>query len=142
MVLIYLRCRPYVFSSAYNATKAALHAYSDTLRVELAPFGVRVVTIFTGGVKSNIARIDRELADNSLYQPIKAEYARRVKHSQEQGMDTTRYAASVAAQVLGTRKSTVWEGGKSWLVWFVSRFLPKWVLVRFRPVSHLILLLC
>lgn len=30
---------PYVFGGAYNATKAALHAYSDTLRVEIEPFG-------------------------------------------------------------------------------------------------------
>jgi 1-acylglycerone phosphate reductase len=30
---------PLVFASAYNATKAALHAYANTLRVELAPFG-------------------------------------------------------------------------------------------------------
>ena len=30
---------PLGFGSAYNATKGALHAYSDTLRIELAPFG-------------------------------------------------------------------------------------------------------
>lgn len=30
---------PYAFGSAYNATKAALHQYGDTLRVEMAPFG-------------------------------------------------------------------------------------------------------
>jgi 1-acylglycerone phosphate reductase len=39
---------PYVFGSAYNATKAALHAYSNTLRIELAPFGVKVITVVTG----------------------------------------------------------------------------------------------
>ena len=43
---------PYVFASCYSATKAALHSYSNTLRLELAPFGVRVVTVVTGGVKS------------------------------------------------------------------------------------------
>lgn len=30
---------PLAFGSTYNASKAALHAYGNTLRVELAPFG-------------------------------------------------------------------------------------------------------
>lgn len=73
---------PYVFSGIYNATKGALHAYSNTLRLELAPFGVRVVLIITGGVKSRITRTERVLSEDSLYVPISAEYARRVHHSQ------------------------------------------------------------
>ncbi|KAI9828022.1 MAG: hypothetical protein M1832_003549 [Thelocarpon impressellum] len=52
---------PYVFGATYNATKAALHAYSNTLRVELAPFDVKVVILVTGGVQSRIARTERSL---------------------------------------------------------------------------------
>jgi 1-acylglycerone phosphate reductase len=73
---------PYVFSSVYNATKGALHAYSDTLRLELAPFGVRVILIVTGGVRSRITRTERILKDDSLYLPISEEYHHRVHHSQ------------------------------------------------------------
>jgi 1-acylglycerone phosphate reductase len=73
---------PYVFGSVYNATKGALQAYSNTLRLELAPFGVRVILVVTGGVQSRIARTDRILSEDSLYLPISADYTRRVKHSQ------------------------------------------------------------
>lgn len=73
---------PYVFGAVYNATKGALQAYSNTLRLELAPFGVRVILVVTGGVQSRIARTDRRLGEDSLYLPIHEEYLRRVKHSQ------------------------------------------------------------
>jgi len=71
---------PYVFGSMYNANKAALHTYSDTLRVELAPLGVRVVTVVTRAVKSNITRTHRTLPDDSYYCPL-ADHEGRLTHS-------------------------------------------------------------
>ncbi|KAL4956200.1 hypothetical protein BDW69DRAFT_93589 [Aspergillus filifer] len=127
---------PYVFGSIYNASKAALHSYSDTLRVELAPFGVNVTTVVTGGVQSRIARTKRTLAPNSIYAPIEDQYTRRITHSQDGAMSHNAYARSVVAQVLyGSapwrwiwpwargRKSWIWEGNKSWVIWL---FLGGW----------------
>ncbi|CAI6257702.1 unnamed protein product [Periconia digitata] len=124
---------PYVFGSAYNASKAALHAYSDTLRVELAPFDVKVLNIVTGGVKSNIARTKRELPPNSYYMPLQKEYQSRLTHSQQLGMDTQRYARDCVAEVLGSqgwviKKRWAWEGKMSWLMWFVWNYLPRWTM--------------
>ncbi|KAL2832390.1 hypothetical protein BDW59DRAFT_139170 [Aspergillus cavernicola] len=123
---------PYVFGSIYNASKAALHSFSDTLRVELAPFGVNVTTVITGGVQSRIARVQRTLSPNSIYAPIEDQYTRRVTHSQDGAMSHTAYARSVVAQVLygpapwrwiwpwaQGRKSWIWEGNKSWLIWLL-----------------------
>ncbi|KAL3475323.1 hypothetical protein BJX99DRAFT_162254 [Aspergillus californicus] len=123
---------PYVFGSIYNASKAALHSFSDTLRVELEPFGVNVTTVVTGGVKSRIARTHRALTPSSLYTPIEDQYTRRMTHSQDGAMPHTAYAKSVVAQVLygpapwrwiwpwaQGRKSWIWEGNKSWLIWFL-----------------------
>ena len=36
---------PLPYNAPYNAAKAALNAIGDTLRVELAPFGVKVVNV-------------------------------------------------------------------------------------------------
>ncbi|KXT06205.1 hypothetical protein AC578_1392 [Pseudocercospora eumusae] len=120
---------PYVFGSVYNASKAALHAYSETLRVELAPFGVKVVTVVTGGVKSNIARMKRSLPEDSIYLPIRDMYEERLVHSQSNGVPNEEYARRVVDQLLKSPgKDRIWEGGKSWLVWFVYTFLPRWVM--------------
>ncbi|KAF2765671.1 NAD(P)-binding protein, partial [Teratosphaeria nubilosa] len=122
---------PYVFGSVYNSTKAALHSYSDTLRIELAPFDVKVVTIVTGGVQSSIARTHRDLPEGLLYVPVAKQYERRLTHSQANGMPSVAYARSVARQTLGRGKDTVWERGGAGRVWFLSTFSPRKVMVSF-----------
>lgn len=114
---------PYAWGALYNASKAALHAFSDTLRVELAPLGVRVVNVVTGGVKSNIARTHRTLPPDSYNQPVADDYERRLTHSQQVGMDTQQYARSCVCQVLAgdgilKKQRWIWEGKMSWIVWF------------------------
>lgn len=117
---------PYVFGSAYNASKAALHAYSDTLRVELAPFGVNVMVVVTGGVKSNISRTHRELPEDSLYHPINTEYQRRQRHSQEGAMEGSVYAEGVVKAALRTKPArALWTGNQAWTVWLLLTLMPK-----------------
>lgn len=127
---------PYVFSSMYNATKAALHAYSRTLRLELEPFNVRVLVVITGGVQSRIARTDRVLPEDSLYLEIAPEFERRVKHSQEGAMPHELYAQGVVREVLKPawrQRKWLWRGNMIWTVWFVSRILGDWVFDRVVP---------
>jgi 1-acylglycerone phosphate reductase len=124
---------PYVFGSVYNASKAALHAYSNTLRVEMEPLGVKVITIVTGGVKSRISRVGRVLPEDSYYSELEEQYKKRQGHSQEGAMSNEDYAKSVVRQVLpgagpwpwrwllaDARKRWIWEGNKSWKVWLFS----------------------
>ena len=132
---------PYVFGSVYNASKAALHSYSDTLRVELAPFGVNVMTVVTGGVKSNIARTERTLPEGSPYAAVEVNYQRRQKHSQEVGMNTEQYAREVVGKILAGdgwiwKRRTIWAGGSATLVRWIILFLGigsgfwDWIMTR------------
>jgi 1-acylglycerone phosphate reductase len=123
---------PYVFGSIYNASKAALHAYSNTLRVELAPLGVTVIVLVTGGVQSRLTRTHRTLPASSYYQPLAEDYVRRQTHSQEGAMPTKVCAEDVANKVLrrngvgnmwgllgDTRRRWYWVGAKVGIVWAI-----------------------
>ncbi|KAI9891051.1 MAG: hypothetical protein M1814_003402 [Vezdaea aestivalis] len=119
---------PYTFGSVYNASKGALHAWSNTLRVEMIPFNVKVILVVTGGVQSRIARVTRSLPPDSLYLPIDADYQRRQTHSQEDAMPHAEYAKSVVNHVMKGATGIhrwYWEGNKAVMIWFVWRFLPN-----------------
>ena len=49
---------PVPFSSGYNASKAAVLSYSDTLRLELQPFGIKVVALVMGEVATGLMSVD------------------------------------------------------------------------------------
>lgn len=131
--------RPYFASPVYNASKAALHAYSDTLRVELSQFDVKVINLVTGGVKSELSRVERTLPPDSYYMPINDEFTRRVKFSQDVGMPTDAFAKRAVDKILGrsllsqlwailtlgNSRRWIWEGSKVGQVWFLTRWMPK-----------------
>ncbi|KAI9740088.1 MAG: hypothetical protein M1818_004839 [Claussenomyces sp. TS43310] len=126
---------PYTFGAVYNASKAALHAYSNTLRTELQPFGVRVLLVVTAAVRSNIAVLRdaddgalRPLPPASLYLPIVAQYNRRQTHSQEGALDTREYARQVVDEALKrTPPKEIWRGNKALLVRFLLTFVGRWI---------------
>jgi NAD(P)-dependent dehydrogenase (short-subunit alcohol dehydrogenase family) len=74
---------PMPFLGPYRATKGALAAYSETLRAELAPHGVRVVEIFPGPVTTGITSggILQKKAAAASYAPY-ADMAERQRANQ------------------------------------------------------------
>lgn len=91
----------------------------------MAPFGVRVVNVITGGVKSSLSRIERKLPADSLYLPIVEMYEKRQKYAQVVAIPAEEYAKAVVQKVLYTQKNTLWEGAKAWQAWFATSYLPK-----------------
>ncbi|OAA60849.1 short chain dehydrogenase/reductase [Cordyceps fumosorosea ARSEF 2679] len=120
---------PLAFSSSYNSTKAALHAYGDALSMEMKPFGVDVVTVVTGGVKSNITRGNPSLPADSLYMPIEKFWRNRTQISNsDESMATDVYARTVVRMIQSKKRPLrFWAGAKSTLAWFLAMFVPlRW----------------
>jgi NAD(P)-dependent dehydrogenase (short-subunit alcohol dehydrogenase family) len=65
------------FGAWYHATKFALEGFSDSLRVELAPFGIEVVVIQPGVIRTEWSGIAREGLLRHSGEGAYAEHARR-----------------------------------------------------------------
>ncbi|USP72843.1 hypothetical protein yc1106_00117 [Curvularia clavata] len=126
---------PYVFGGCYNASKAALHSFTDALRIEMAPFGVQVVLVATGGVKSRISDVKKRLPSDSRYMPIEEKYLFRQGNSQRTAMPTETYARKVVGDLLKpTTGAWLWRGHQSsvvrWLSWILPRGFWDWYFSR------------
>ncbi|KAI1751514.1 short-chain dehydrogenase/reductase [Xylaria castorea] len=113
------------FLGPYNASKAAIECLGASIRTELAPLGVRVVTVKTGCVKSDLFRNapPTKLPEGSLYQPIK-EFIEGRKMLEGQNFITPEvYAKSVVDELLRPKvKHVIWQGGLTTIAWILSWF--------------------
>ncbi|KAJ3175856.1 hypothetical protein HDU87_005684 [Geranomyces variabilis] len=128
---------PFVMNAAYTASKSALNAYTNTLRYELAPFGVKVVTLVTGGVRTNIMskQVEKlQFPPNSLYAGVGDAIRDRIGGEFDKGMDVHEYADTVVRRLTGrgawfqgwsrnALPAQMWVGGMAWTAWLGS-FLP------------------
>lgn len=105
---------------------------SETLRLELAPLGVNVMTVETGAVRSMVHTKPPEvkLPSNSRYLSIEKTIAARARGEDGVGrMETRTYAAMVVDDVLNRTRGTVWRGGSALFARWASALLPAFVMV-------------
>lgn len=119
---------PTPFAGAYCSTKAAVTAYSDSLRMELKPFGIEVITVQPGGIKSNLSvNADKELERfrKTPYGPIYDFIVARANASQRSATPANDFARMLADKL--TKKKTpcfIRLGKDSMLLPFIAR-LPR-----------------
>lgn len=92
------------FAGAYCASKAAVHALSDALRLELAPFGIQVMQVQPGAIASQFAsnaqrQADQVLAADSAWWPLREHVQARARASQDKPTPAAEFAKSVLAAV-------------------------------------------
>jgi short-subunit dehydrogenase len=117
------------FSGAYCASKAALHAISDALRLELAAFHIRVLTVQPGGIRSrfgdNASRTIRKPAPDSVFASLGEVIQNRAALSQENAVPASVLVDEMVAWIEGSSKRTVLRAGRwSRLLPFLQRWLP------------------
>lgn len=125
---------PMYWNGYYNASKAAINLLTDNLRLELAPFHIKVILVVTGGVHSRFFENQPSitLPDNSYYAPAREEIefaaGGGVVDSSKMNVDT--YAGRVVKNALKRNPTThQYAGGNSTMMWIILTFVwrPIWV---------------
>ena len=119
-----------VWAGIFSSSKAALARLSETLRVELEPLGVRVVTIICGSVDTPMftkpsGRLN--LPKDSYYLGVEeTAWKERMDH-QKQATKVDVIAEGLVKDMLGGARSPVWRGALASMVRYMTWALPAWV---------------
>lgn len=113
------------FQAVYNASKAAMILFSDTLRLELQPFGITVVDLRTAVIRTNLIRNMREekkpsLPKGSIYEPARevVEKALRQEQFDDAGMPAEKWSKLIVRDLMKKKPPPViWRGESAWLTW-------------------------
>lgn len=113
------RCVPLAtnFSiGSYAGSKRATELMADTLRLELAPFNVKVLCVVTGAV-STLGQTyfgGLKLPEDSLYKPIEETVVSRAQgHDGTERMPLMEYSSQVVAQIEQGATGRFWCGNNS-----------------------------
>ncbi|KAI0444047.1 putative short-chain dehydrogenases/reductase [Xylaria telfairii] len=119
----------FAWGGSYNSSRAATTALSETLRIEMAPLGVRVVTVILGAVETPgndpSTKGDIQLPANSNYQKIRDvinQHYKGLVFTKKQNVDVA--ANKVVNDLLKSSSIFIRRGEASTISWYSNTFLP------------------
>ena len=122
------------FAGAYCASKAAVHALSDALRMELAPFGVRVMEVQPGAIKTRFAKnagaqAELLIHEQSPWWPLREGIRARSQASQDKPTPASEFAANVLTAAQKAQPPRLLRSGNgSRALPLMAALLPKGLL--------------
>lgn len=114
--------------ATYVSSKAAFTSYSETLRLELAPFGVDVMTVMTGTVDSLFHVNDPfKLPEGSRYAPIEEKIAGWASGElKPKGIPNEKFAELIVGDITTDGKSgLIWKGPNAGSLAAMSKWAPQ-----------------
>ena len=122
------KCR----TGIYSGSKSAISMVTDTFRMEMAPFGVKVVTILTRAIATHTldTGLNFTLPPTSLYRSIEKTIAgRAVGEDGTPRMQPSVFAEKVVGDILGGANWPMWRGGYASIVKFTSSWFHSFLSV-------------
>ncbi|KAJ5659212.1 hypothetical protein N7507_005663 [Penicillium longicatenatum] len=119
------------FMSVYNASKAALTMFGETLRLELLPLNINVVTVITGAIETNITRNSPAPVLHESLPYFKAlEQITKLSAGDDgvKRMEREEFARKLVGDVLLGTGGKVWRGASASATRLASLLAPSWVL--------------
>ncbi|XXG48870.1 hypothetical protein AAC387_Pa02g3198 [Persea americana] len=122
---------PTPWAGSYCASKAAVHAMSHAMRVELRPFGIDVVLVLPGAIKSNFGSANMDKLGNQdwrLYKDYMEAIAERARASQTgKATDAGLLARHVVRKVLSPKPPRQITFGHMTGLFALLAWSPLWV---------------
>jgi len=116
------------YRSLYSASKAAVNRMTESLRMEVAPFGIQATSILAGDMRTpiNQNRLMSFPSNGSVYQAVFQRAAKAMNDEVDRGVDPYQIARRIEALVHKKRLRKQYTMGKplQQLAVFLARAMP------------------
>ena len=129
---------PIAFRSTYAATKSALKAYAFALRREVAPYGIRVISVEPGTIATGIGeRRTVHIGDDSPYKDEYEVVAATTRQNEQKGISAEDMAEQIVSAALAEKPKPFYaRGNRAPVVFFLRRLAPRQVVLDLSSKVH------
>ncbi len=115
------------FQGFYSASKSALSSLTEALRIEVAPFGIKVTSVLPGDVKTDFTAVRKKNADdNAVYGERISRSVAQMERDEQNGMSPVVIAKAIYSLSKKKNPPVYKVGGKKYALFvMLAKFLPK-----------------
>ena len=129
---------PVAFRSNYAATKSALKAFALASRRELAPYGIRVISVEPGTIATGIGdRRSIYIGDDSPYKAADQTLAAATRRNEDAGISGASMAEQIVEAALAEHPKPFYaRGNRAPIVFALRRLLPRQFILDMTARKH------